>query len=231
MTGLAVFDLDRTLTRKGGFLPFVAFALRRRPARLVAAPHLLVRGAGLALKLQDRDGLKQRIWTATLAGMKRDDAARLGAEFAKTWADRALRQGAKAAIQRHKAAGDRLMLATAAMDLVAEPFGRALGFDDIVATRSAWTADGRIAAGFEGANCYGLEKLRRVEAALPDDAFPSRTVAYSDHVTDLPLLNWAARGVAVNPHKPLADVAEANGLEVADWDSPPPEIAPDTGPR
>ena len=185
-------------------MPCVLHVLKRRPGRLIWAPRLLAAGALLALKLRHRDQIKVLIWHKILSGLGRDEAAALVAEFAKMWAATALRADAAAVIARHKAAGDRLVLATAAMDLAAEPFGLALGFDEIVATRTGWTASGRVAPAFDGLNCYGAEKLVRVRAALGPDFDPALAVAYSDHVTDLPLLTWAGEGVAVNPHAPLA---------------------------
>jgi phosphoserine phosphatase len=111
-------------------------------------------------------------------------------------------------------------LASAAVDIVAEPFARLLRFDDVVATRTEWDVSGKATGGFVGLNCYGDEKLVRVKTLLGESA-PPRSAAYSDHVTDVPLLTWAHTGYAVNPHRPLAEVAAAHGLIVLDLDAPP----------
>jgi len=216
--GMAIFDLDKTLTVRSSYTPFILFVARRRPLRFLHAPRLLFLGLMLLLGLRHRDDVKAEMWRAVLGGLDRTATEAMGADFAKHWAEAALRQNAKTVIDRHKSAGDRLVLATAAVDLVAAPFGKALGFDDIVATRSAWTRDGKLAAEFDGLNCYGDEKLRRVQMLLGDTA-PEHSTAYSDHVTDLPLLTWAAHGVAVNPHAALAEVVSDHGLQVEDWDA------------
>lgn len=215
MTRVAIFDLDKTLTRCGCFLPFVLFVARRKPSRWLAAPRLLAAGAALGLRLADRDAVKLLIWRKVLKGVAREEAEALGEAFAREWAATALRPKTRAVLERHVGDGNALMLATAAMDIVAEPFGRALGFEHVVATRTAWTAEGRVADRFDGLNCYGEEKLRRVQAAMPPGA--EAIAAYSDHVTDLPLLAWATRGVAVNPHPPLAAAAATHDIEVQDW--------------
>jgi phosphoserine phosphatase len=54
---------------------------------------------------------------------------------------------------------------------------------------------------------------------LLGDEASEHSTAYSDHVTDLPLLTWAARGIAVNPHAALAEVASDHDLQVEDWDA------------
>lgn len=214
--GVAIFDLDKTLTVRSSYTPFILFVARQRPLRFLYAPRLLFLGLMMLLGLRHRDDVKAEMWRAVLGGLDRADTEAMGAAFAKHWSSTALRQNAQTIIARHKSSGDRLVLATAAVDLVAAPFGKALGFDDIVATKSAWTKDGKLAAEFDGLNCYGQEKLRRVQALLGDDV-PDHSIAYSDHVTDLPLLTWASIGVAVNPHAPLAEVASAHGLRVEDW--------------
>ena len=157
------------------------------------------------------------MWREVLGGLPREEAEALGNTFAKIWIQNELRRQTKKKIKKHQEAGDRLILATAAMDIIADPIGRALGFDKIISTRTHWTAEGRVSGSFDGRNCYGEEKLRRVKLTLGDLA-ASKTSAYSDHITDLPVLLWAESGIAVNPHRPLRDAAGRHGLRVEDWD-------------
>ena len=216
MSGTAIFDLDRTLTVRGCFTPFALYAAKEHPSCFISLPSILLAASANSLGFYHRDNLKLLIWRKVLGGLHRARIEALGIEFGETWAKNELRRETKAVLKRHRAAGDRLVLATAAMDIVAEPFGRSLGFDDIISTRTAWTADGRISGAFDGLNCYGEEKLRRVKNTL-GDIDPKGTTAYSDHITDLPLLLWVANGVAVNPHKPLRDAAGRHGLRIEDW--------------
>ena len=216
MSGTAIFDLDKTLTVRGCFTPFALYAAKKYPSSFISLPGILLAASANFLGFYQRDDLKLLIWRKVLGGISRTRIEALGTEFGEIWAKNELRQETRAVLKRHKAAGDRLVLATAAMDIVAEPFGRSLGFDDIISTRTAWTADGRVSGTFDGLNCYGEEKLRRVKKALRD-IDPVRATAYSDHITDLPLLLWVANGVAVNPHKPLRDAAGRHGLRIEDW--------------
>lgn len=218
---IAIFDLDGTLTRRASFLPFVLFVLERRATRLVAVPRMLAAGALFGLGLLHRDRVKQLIWRQILAGLSRAQAEELAADFARRWAATAVRPGARAALARHRAAGDRIVVATAAMDLVAAPFAAALGVTEAVATRTRWSNTGQVAPGFDGPNCRGPEKLARVQAALGPDCDAAGVVAYSDHQDDLPLLAWAGAGVAVNPDPAFAKVAAARGFAVVDWDVAP----------
>jgi phosphatidylglycerophosphatase C len=217
MSGIAIFDLDRTLTRRGCFTPFILYVAIRRPRRFLSFHRIILAALFNIVGLYRRDDIKLLMWRSVVGGLSREEAETLGNTFARVWIRNELRRQTKKNIKKHQEAGDRLILATAAMDIIADPIGRTLGFDDIISTRTHWTADGRVSGNFDGENCYGEEKLRRVNLILGDFA-PSKTFTYSDHVTDLPILLWAENGIAVNPHSPLRDVAGRHGLRIQDWD-------------
>ena len=217
MSGVAIFDLDRTLTRRGCFTPFILYVAIRRPRRFLSFLRIILAAICSFGGFYRRDDVKLLMWQEVLGGLPREEAIALGNTFAKVWIQNELRRQTKTNIKKHQEAGDRLILATAAMDIIADPIGRTLGFDDIISTRTHWTAEGRVSGNFDGRNCYGEEKLRRVKLTLGDLA-PSKTSAYSDHITDLPVLLWAENGIAVNPHRPMRDAAGRHGLRIEDWD-------------
>jgi HAD superfamily hydrolase (TIGR01490 family) len=217
MSGIAIFDLDRTLTKRGCFTPFILYVAIRRPGRFLSFHRIILAALFNIVGLYRRDDIKLLMWREVLGGLPREEAKTLGNSFAKTWIQNELRRQTKNNIKKHQEAGDRLILATAAMDIIADPIGRALGFDDIISTRTHWTAEDHISGNFDGRNCYGEEKLSRVKLIL-GDLSPSKTLAYSDHITDLPVLLWAENGIAVNPHRPLRDAAGRHGLRIEDWD-------------
>jgi len=217
MSGIAIFDLDRTLTRRGCFTPFILYVAIRRPRRFLSCHRIILAALSNIIGLYRRDDIKLLMWREVLGGLTREEAEALGDSFARAWIQKELRRQTKEHIKKYREAGDRLILATAAMDIIADPIGRILGFDDIISTRTHWTAEGRVSGNFDGKNCYGEEKLRRVKLTLGDLA-ASKTSAYSDHITDLPFLLWAENGIAVNPHRPLRDAAGRHGLRIEDWD-------------
>jgi HAD superfamily hydrolase (TIGR01490 family) len=134
-----------------------------------------------------------------------------------------LRPGALQRIDAHRQAGHRLVLATAGLDIYVEPLARRLGFARALCTRVAWTETGRLSGDLDGGNLRGEQKLTAVRLALAVDGEERPTaapfvIAYSDHHSDLPLLRWAGRGVAVNPTTRLASAAAAAGLAIENWD-------------
>ncbi len=225
---VAVFDLDGTLTRRDLYLAFLFEALRRhgpaRPVRLAGLPWLTARHF---LRGITNDQLKVAYLDAVLAGRPRVAVEALAARFAGRAVQREMKPAALAALERHRRAGEVLLLASASLDIYVEPIARLLGFDGAVATRVAWTADGRVAGTLDGPNLRGPAKLDAVRAAL-EARFPGQAphvVAYSDHESDEALLAAAAEPVAVDPTPGMARLAAQRGWPVASWVVAPPRMA------
>src|SRR3546814_17817983 len=70
-----------------------------------------------------------------------------------------------ALIERGRAAGRRIVIASAAPHLYTAALARRLGIADVVASASCWK-NGYLTPAIEGANCYGGDKKLCVEAFL-----------------------------------------------------------------
>jgi HAD superfamily hydrolase (TIGR01490 family) len=219
-TDLAIYDMDRTVTRHATYTPFLLHcAMRRAPWRLLFLP--LVLGSMLAylIKLIDRGRLKE-INHRLLLGHKRHphELKPLVDSFAEKSVASNVRPGARTAIERDKAEGRRIVMATASYRLYAEAIAQRLGFDDVIATGSIIGLDDRVHAKIDGQNCYGPAKLKMVTDWLAKSGFDRGHVRfYSDHVSDAPVFDWADEAVAVNPHAKLARMAILRGWAVEDW--------------
>jgi HAD superfamily hydrolase (TIGR01490 family) len=211
---LAVFDLDGTITVADTYLAFLLFVLRRRPWRLFRCFALPVAVAGHALGLISNDSLKQRFLAAIAGGMRRSALDPLIERFAAHCRAKLVKPAAVARIAAHRACGDRLVLATASLDLYAGAIGRLLEFDAIVATKAAWRGE-RLSGGLEGPNLRGEAKLAAV-LALADTPRPP-LVAYTDHPSDLPLLLAADAAFVVDPAPRFHRIALALNLPVENW--------------
>ncbi len=217
----AVFDLDKTITRRATYLPFLLSVARHDPRKLLRAAPIVAAALAYKIGLVSRGRVKEIMLGAVLGKASRAEVAAYANAFVSDCVAHGLRPGALRAISEHRALGHNLVLATASFDFYVEPLGRELGFDRVIATRAAWSRDGRLLGRIDGENCYGAEKLRRLEEALPDLRATTRVVAYSDSHVDLPLLRWAHRGVAVNPSRRLRRHARSGGLDLVDWNAAP----------
>ena len=219
MQRIAIYDMDKTVTYKSTGRPLILYGLNHHQRwRLILTPLLIIVGIGYALKLLDRK--QGKALSLRLMFGPHIPAALIPGFVANTLATN-ISEGARIQIAHDKAAGYRLVLATASQRVWAEPIAHALGFDAVIASENELGLDGRHTPFLRGDNCYGAEKLRRVKCWLSEQGI-ARDQAfirfYSDHVSDAPCLEFADEAFAVNSHKPLRRLAQERGWQVLDWD-------------
>ncbi|AKM11647.1 hypothetical protein AB433_07940 [Croceicoccus naphthovorans] len=214
---IAIYDLDGTLLRRATFTPFLLFAARRiAPWRLVLAPVWIVAMAIYKLGAFSRQALKQFGLRLFLANIDDRRLAEVSSEFAATAVPGWIATGAARAMERDRAEGRLIIIATAAMAFYAERIGQLAGIDHVIATRWADFSGVRI----DGRNCYGEEKLRRISAYLSEmgiDAENGHVRSYSDSFADAPMLEWSDEAVFVTASARATRRAQGRGWSVADF--------------
>jgi HAD superfamily hydrolase (TIGR01490 family) len=222
MSDLAIYDMDRTVTRHATYTPFLLHcAIRGAPWRLLLLPLVALSMFAYVARLVDRVRLKEINHRLLLGdAIHPRDLGLLVESFADRQLAGNVRPGARTAIARDKAQGRRLVLATASYRLYADAIAKRLGFDDVIGTGSIIGLDERVHAKIAGENCYGPAKLRMIadwlDASGLNDAH-GHVRFYSDHVSDRPAFEWADEPVAVNPHGKLRRLAEQRGWAIEDW--------------
>ena len=222
MSELAIYDLDRTLTRRATYTPFLIHCARRRaPWRLLLLPLVALSIILYLARIIDRGRLKE-INHQLLLGrwIHPQDLKPLVDSFAEATVAGNIRPGALKAIARDKAEGRRLVLATASYRLYADAIADRLGFDDVIGTGSVIGLDERIRSRILGENAYGEAKLRMIADWVEKSGLKGKhghVRFYSDHASDAPTFEWADEPVAVNPHAKLARLAKTRGWAVEDW--------------
>ena len=221
MHQLAIYDMDKTITRAPTWTAFlVRTAWAEAPWRLALLPLAAVASLGYLVRLIGRDRLKEIAHRLLLGdALPEAAAARATERFAARIVAHGLCPGALAQIAQDRAAGYRLVLATASYRFYARAIAERLGFDAVIAT-GVVCEGGVLRARIAGENCYGPAKLRMIEAWMAEQgiARADATVRfYSDHISDSPTLDWADVGVAVNSHGPLRVLAAVKGWAVEDW--------------
>jgi len=222
MSDLAIYDMDRTVTKRATYTPFLLHcAMRRAPWRLVFLPFVLLSMLAYAARLIDRARLKEINHHLLLgARVHPRELKPLVDSFAEAQVATNIRSGALGAIARDKAEGRRIILATASYRLYAEAIAERLGFDDVIGTGSIIGLDERVHAKISGENCYGPAKMRMIADWVEKSGLKGvhgHVRFYSDHVSDQPAFEWADEPVAVNPHGKLRRLAQQRGWAVEDW--------------
>ena len=142
-------------------------------------------------------------------------AARIDAWFDADVAPRA-RPGALAAIDAHRAAGDRVVLATSSSQFAAARARATWRLDDAISTRIE-VRDG-VVTGAVAQYGFGRHKLDACAAwASARGVNLAECAFYTDSYSDLTLLEAVGRPVVVHPDRRLARVAHARGWPVLDW--------------
>ncbi len=224
---LALFDLDFTL---------IPFDSGLRWARFMVGEGVLAPGTDEAYLdvcrgyVAGRIGIDalHRFAAERLLAVALEDVAALQARF-ETAIRSELPAASRALVARHQQAGDLCCIVTTTNEIVARPFARAFGIPHLLGSQPVME-QGRFTGEYAGALCHGATKVERVEAwlsarageasaergaavPLPAAGFRQR-VFYSDSRSDLPLLEWVDRPVAVRPDPGLRAHAEARGWAI-----------------
>jgi HAD superfamily hydrolase (TIGR01490 family) len=215
----AFFDLDKTLMEGSSALHFARAAYRNG---MLSRRQLLRDGwANLRFRLRgstdrDTDELRRRVLDS-IAGQPVRDLARLGPDILAGILPRVYREVLREAWD-HQDAGRPAFIVTAASQELADVLARVLVLDGGIGARSevrGGVYTGRAAGPFT----YREGKAEAIrELAEADGIDLSRSYAYSDSESDLPMLRAVGHPVAVNPDAALARIARDEGWQVIHFD-------------
>jgi len=210
----AFFDLDKTVIAKasmvafGGPLRRAGMINRRLMARAIwngLVFHYLEAGEERMRRFRESALRVTRGW-------ERETIATLVAETLTDVIDPIVYAEALELIQEHRAAGRLVFLVSASPEEIVKPLGAYLGVDRVIASRARLDDLGRY-TGEVDFYAYGPYKAEAVEAVAEElDLDLADCFAYSDSITDLPLLRSVGHPYAVNPDRDLARVAK-----LEDW--------------
>ncbi|MHC6227929.1 histidinol-phosphatase [Pseudomonas sp. X10] len=121
---------------------------------------------------------------------------------------------ALALLQKHRDAGDKLVIITATNRFVTGPIARRLGVQTLLATECEMH-DGRYTGRSTDIPCFREGKVTRLERWMRENGYSLEdSCFYSDSLNDLPLLERVTNPVAVDPDPNLRAEAERRGWPV-----------------
>ena len=129
----------------------------------------------------------------------------------------AIRPEALALIERHRAAGDHLLVVTATNEFVTRPIVQALGIAELIAVELQRDANGWFTGEIEGTPSMREGKVQRLQQWLDARGLSwtsVQTTFYSDSPNDLPLLSRVNHPVATNPDAALRAQAQQRGWPI-----------------
>lgn len=213
---LALFDLDHTLLSGDSDVLWCAFLVEHGQADA----GLLARSAEMAARYAAGAAAPAEFcgfYVALLAGRSLADWQPWRELFHAECVRPRIPAAARALVQRHRDAGDTLVLSTATNRVISELAAAELGIEHLLATEVE----------LQGGCCTGrlrstpnmrdgkLESLRHwLQAQGSSMQVLDQASFYSDSINDLPLLAAVGRPVAVDPDAQLQAAAEQRGWPV-----------------
>jgi HAD superfamily hydrolase (TIGR01490 family) len=121
-------------------------------------------------------------------------------------------------IKMHHDAGRDSWIVSASPQGIVQPLAESLGMTGAIGTK-AKVAEGRYTSELEGPFVYGAGKATAVESLASERSYDlSQCYAYSDSISDLPMLEAVGHPVAVNPDRDLEDIAHERGWPIIIFD-------------
>jgi len=200
---VAAFDLDGTLTDGGSVVHWLSAVASRASVRTSIVRHGPALLAGAVRSGRTADTAKESLFRSVLEGRELHDVMAVSEQFATEHLRTAIRPHVAARLAEHLDAGHVVVLVSASPALYVGTIAAAIGAQGAAATELAVDANGRLTGRYEGRNCRGAEKLRKLRALLCElevgDTGEARPLyAYGNSRGDLRLLTAADRPVDVS---------------------------------
>jgi HAD superfamily hydrolase (TIGR01490 family) len=122
-------------------------------------------------------------------------------------------------IWRHQDDGRPCFIVSAAGNGIVESLASVLGMEGGIGTRYELGPDGTFTGRLDGPFVYGPGKVEAMERFAADHGIDlAGSYAYSDSVSDLPMLRAVGNAVVVNPDADLAQIAREEGWQVMQFE-------------
>ncbi|WP_229686546.1 HAD family hydrolase [Longimycelium tulufanense] len=217
----AFFDLDKTVIAKSSTLafsrPFFQEGLINRRAVLKSAyAQFVFMLAGADADQMDR--MRAHI-TALCAGWDVEQVRAIVEETLHDIVDPLVYKEATQLVAEHKEQGHDVVVVSASGEEIVRPIAEMVGATHCIGTRMV-VNDGRYTGEVEF-YCYGDGKVDAVRELAAEQGYDlAQCYAYSDSVTDLPLLDAVGHPTAVNPDRGLRKSAVQRGWPVLAFSHP-----------
>jgi HAD superfamily hydrolase (TIGR01490 family) len=211
----AFFDLDKTLMAGSSGMQFARVATRqrivsRRQLASWAVEHLRYRLRGTT---DERTAEVLRVARDLISGVPAKTIERMSPEVMAAILPRVYPQMLDE-VHDHQDAGRATFIVSAAGNGVVEALAGVLGMEGGIGTRYEVGADGNFTGRFDGPFVYGPGKVEAMQAfAAEHEIDLDASYAYSDSLSDLPMLRAVGNPVVVNPDPPLAELAKQEGWQ------------------
>ena len=212
----AFFDLDRTLISGASAFPIGIEAWRQDLASnsevakwgLAALSFKLLCDKGNKASEEIRGAFLNRIGGSSVAALEGVASAVLPGLVSR------VRPESRKLLKMHGEAGRHTWIVSASPEALVAPLAASLGMTGSIATKSK-VVDGYYTGELDGPFMYGAGKSRAIEKLASEEGYDLELCyAYSDSISDLPMMEIVGHPVAVNPDSELEALARERGWPI-----------------
>ncbi len=213
----AFFDMDKTLLRVDTAMSWTQFLYARGEIGKRTLAKALYWSTLYKLAILDME----TVFTRLVQDLRGDSEAEMIAKCAvwyRTHVEPQIAPAARIAVERHRAAGDVIVLATGSTQYAAGPVAAGVGIPHVLSSQLEVDATSGTFTGRPAALCFGHHKVTLAEKWAADTGIDLKaSTFYSDSYNDLPMLERVGTAIAVNPDARLRRHARRKGWRVERW--------------
>lgn len=218
----AFFDLDKTIIARSSGLAFgrdlykEGFITKKLLLRGIAAQFVYLLVGADENKMEQ---MREKVLAVT-KGWERAKVQSLIEDVMGDVITPIIYKEAMELIEDHRANGRKVYIVSSSPEEIVKPLGSLLEVDGVIASRGKVDEEDRYVGELEF-YCYGPFKTEAIKELAQEKGIDlSGSYAYSDSMTDLPMLEAVGHPVAVNPDRALRKEALAREWEVLTFSSP-----------
>lgn len=212
----AFFDLDLTITSHDSFRYFLKKQYIHNCRNWSFAPQVFLWGVLRKLRFISLKTFKEKA-IVSLIGKNETFIREIGKAFFEGHLINVIRIQAVKKVEWHKDMGHMVFIATSSPDIYVKSVAEHLRCDGYECSRLAYR-NSKFIGKIAGKDCLGAEKGERLRAVAENRGLDiENSYAYSDHESDLPLLEWIGNPTVVSPTMKLRDIAIERNWKIEEW--------------
>lgn len=216
---VVVFDFCETLVPFQSASKFVHYVLKTSPKPISLLRYFVYKvfsHFGLVIKIErsKKNRVTEKLWLLHLIkGYSESEIQTLATSYYYSELKPNLIPETMELLLSYQAQGYRIMIASGGYDVYIQEFAKDYNIckTDVLSTKLQFV-NNKFTGKFDGLDCMSQTKVEVLNSIINKDS--TFIIAYSDSITDLPLLTWADEGYAVLK-RPLWP--SQNGLNILYW--------------
>jgi HAD superfamily hydrolase (TIGR01490 family) len=209
---ISIFDVDKTVIKKSSAWYFLLEALEKKVISFPQIRQLPFEWLRYKLGFPNSDFIEETV--KRIAGIEKTVLEELAGACFERRMKAGIFTGAAELIGKSQKRGEQVLFATSSLDILIRPLEHFFGVGESIASKLEFS-QGKTTGRIAGGSFFGAKKKAAVQSWLEEHRLNPRDICfYSDSYTDIPLLEYCARAVAVNPDRFLEREAKKRGWEI-----------------